>query len=440
MIKLFNDSQAERNQTSNFVFSDQSMLIGGLAWKHVTKTWFMNVTAANSYGNYAYFLDQADTSKSSRITSYENEASLSIDGVAKISSSAELSAGMKIDVVRFQDNADLGKTPWFMILNTDLQRLRRSVDSSGRKTAAYIQVSQSIDDISLTAGIRADHFNLIKHPFAIGSRFSVMSRLSASIELRASAGRYYQAPAYFWFVNPYNTGLTYAGADQLVVGITNRLDSEWKFTLEGYRKKYFDYPASLEVPCATIFNAGSLDSDFKDFGVDSLISRGSGKSQGIELFLQKQMSDDPISGSLSLSYGVTDFTALDGITRPADHDERWVMNLVIDYHEAETWEVIGKFRLYTGHPYTDRFLIREGGLEEYARGYNALRVGLNHMLDVRVIRRWLIGESRIEAFLDVQNIYNKKPLDTPSPDPQTGVFRDTGMIGIVPSIGIKVSL
>jgi hypothetical protein len=128
------------------------------------------------------------------------------------------------------------------------------------------------------------------------------------------------------------------------------------------------------------------------------------------------------------------------VTRPADHDQRWVVSCVAGYRMTNAWAMSCKFLLFTGHPYTDMTIPGDGSPDQYARMYNAKRLGVNHMLDVRIMRTWILGGSRVEAFLDVQNIYDKKPYMTPEIDMKTGLYRDTEIIGIVPSIGVVVSL
>lgn len=439
-MRLFNDSPGKRAENEGLLFSDQNMLTAGATWKHAAKHWYTMVTASNSYGGYSYYQDRVETSASSRIASHENEASLSVDGVVQAAASSEVSAGVRCKFASFRDDVKLGEVPWFLNVDTDLKEVRKFVDTSGRKFSAYVHVSQTLGRVIVNAGVRADHFSLIEHPLAIAPRLSVMYRLSPLAEVTVGGGRYYQSPAYVWLVNPYNMRLRHAGADHLMAGIARRIGNEWNISFEGYWKRYFDYPASIEAPCMTVFNAGSVGTIFKDFGLDSLTSTGSGASQGIELMVQKHASDSPVSGTLSLSYGKTMFRGLDGIARAADHDQRWVVNLVVDYQEDAMWGITTKFRLYTGHPYTDEWIMHNGSLAQYEQAYNGKRVGLNHMLDVRLMRRWNIGATRIEAFIDVQNIYDKKPLDTPVRDAATGRYNEAGTIGVVPSLGVTVSL
>lgn len=169
--------------------------------------------------------------------------------------------------------------------------------------------------------------------------------------------------------------------------------------------------------------------------MDSLASRGSGISRGIELFVQRRTADSLISGSLSISYSRTEFTPLDGISRLADHDQRWIVNLVLDYLAAPELEIGTRFRLYSGHPYLRPDIAHYGTMAEYYSAYNASRVGSNHSLDLRITRRWLLDSAAIAGFLNVQNIYNRRPLDTPHFDYSTGKYADARVIGILPSIG-----
>jgi hypothetical protein len=41
------------------------------------------------------------------------------------------------------------------------------------------------------------------------------------------------------------------------------------------------------------------------------------------------------------------------------------------------------------------------------------------------------------TYIDIQNIYNRKPIDVPRFNPRTKELEQTGSIGILPSIGIS---
>ncbi|MGE5314222.1 MAG: TonB-dependent receptor [Acidobacteriota bacterium] len=439
-MRLFNETQSKRNSNADLVFGDQDMLTAGVTWEHYSSAFYLLVAASNSTGSYAYYQPEDGARRRSTIDSYENEASLSADVSLSLAPSVDLSFGARSRIVRIRDHVFLAEAPWFLNVNGSLSSIEKRADTSGMKHAAYVQLSKRLGGVTVTAGVRADRFTLIDEGTVVSPRASAIWQISSEWEATASLGRYRQAPAGSWFVNPYNRHLLHAGADHAVIGLTRYIGGEWKVALEAYRKSYFNYPVSIEAPCMTVFNSGSPGTNFKDFGLDSLTSRGRGAARGIEFSIQKKFSDSPVSGMFAVSLSETEFTSLDGVTRPADHDQRWIVNTVVDYRAGESWEFTGRFRLYTGHPYTDRFILNYGTLEQFAREYNALRVGINHSLDVRLSHRWQTQAAQIEVFLDIQNVYNKKPLDTPEMDLRTGTYKETAMVGIVPSLGIRLSL
>jgi hypothetical protein len=225
--------------------------------------------------------------------------------------------------------------------------------------------------------------------------------------------------------------------NQFVLGIDHLLRSDTKVSLEGYIKKYSDYPASTTQPYLVLANTGAgfggSTESFASFGLDSLISVGSGNTFGVELFLQKKLSEIPCYGVLSLSYNQSKFKALDGVSRPSSFDQRWILNLGGGYLFNEKWEISTKFRLATGRPYTP---YNPDGSQS-STNYNGARLGVNHSLDVRADRRWMFSSWTLITYVDIQNIYNRKPIDVPRYNNRSKKIEQSNAIGILPSIGIS---
>ncbi len=98
------------------------------------------------------------------------------------------------------------------------------------------------------------------------------------------------------------------------------------------------------------------------------------------------------------------------------------------------WEFSAKFRFATGRPYTP---YNADGTQDIA-AYNTARIGANHSLDVRAERRWNFTEWNLMTYIDIQNIYNRRPLDVPVFDEKTRAVRQvSNTIGILPSIGVS---
>jgi len=179
---------------------------------------------------------------------------------------------------------------------------------------------------------------------------------------------------------------------------------------------------------------GGSEDGFASFGLDPLVSSGSGRARGIELLIQKKLSEVPCYGTLSVSYNMSDFKALDGVERPSSFDQRWIINVGGGYVFNDKWEIGTKFRYATGRPYTPFDI---SGFQNPA-SYNAARIGANHSLDLRVDRRWAFESWTLVTYVDVQNVYNRKPVNVPRYNERLGrAEENVASIGILPSIGVS---
>jgi hypothetical protein len=179
---------------------------------------------------------------------------------------------------------------------------------------------------------------------------------------------------------------------------------------------------------------GGSENNFSSFGLEPLISQGEGISRGIELSVQKKLSEIPYYGLLSLTYGKTDFTSLDGIERPGSYDQTWIFNLSGGYKFDEKWEASLKFRFASGMPFTP---FNSDGSQNIAL-FNSDRMKPNHSLDLRVDRRWFFDRWTLITYLDIQNIYNRKNASSIRWDAKTQSIDDESSIGILPSIGVSL--
>jgi hypothetical protein len=164
------------------------------------------------------------------------------------------------------------------------------------------------------------------------------------------------------------------------------------------------------------------------------VSKGSGIARGVEFLVQKKLSEIPCYGTVSVSLNQSEFKAIDGAERPSSFDQRWIINIGGGYVFDEKWEISTKFRYATGRPYTP---FDPDGYQSPAQ-YNAARIGANHSLDARVDRRWSFGTWTLVTYIDIQNIYNRKPVNIPRYNERLRrAEQDVSSIGILPSIGVS---
>ncbi len=437
-VKLFNDTEKKKYDNSRILYSDQNQGIAGITWRHLLPKGYSTVTLSQTLFTYEYRQD--DTLLLAPIfssSSHEYETALRSDIVLQLDKSTEFSAGAQGKRIDFSSRILL---PKFYTNYRDSLDINARLDTTAYKAAIYTQVVESFSrHCTITAGARADYFNLIEKAFVVSPRFSLSYIFTSATTASISVGRYYQAPSYVWLVaNPANRKLSFVGVNQYVVGVEHLLRADTKISLEVYLKNYFDYPASLSQKFLVLANTGAgfggSQEAYASFGIDPLVSSGSGKASGAELFLQKKLSEIPWYGIVSVSYTDSRFTALDGISRPSNFNQRWILNIGGGTIMEKVWEFSAKFRFATGRPYTP---YNADGTQEIA-AYNTARIGANHSLDVRAERRWNFTEWNLMTYIDIQNIYNRRPLDAPIFDERTREVKQvSNTIGILPSIGVS---
>ncbi|MDD8016969.1 MAG: TonB-dependent receptor [Bacteroidota bacterium] len=435
-VKLFNDTEEKRLDNSRILYSAQNQFIGGASWRHLLNRGFSTVTISQTYYGYQYRQDDSLTNPIFKNISDEYETTFRADVVLQAGKETEISFGALGKFIDFQSRIIL---PLFWTNFGQRLSADAKLDTTAWKSAGYAQLSHSLwHNFRFTLGGRLDYFNLIKNDVTFSPRMSVSYAASPVTTLTLSIGNYHQAPSYVWLVaNASNRNLNFISVNQYITGIEYFLRSDIKASVESYIKNYSQYPASVARPYLVLANAGGFggsEEGFASFGLDPLISEGSGRSQGIELCLQKKFSDEPWYGLLSITYNESRFKAIDGIEHPFTFDQRWILNLGGGYILDEAWEFSGKFRFVTGRPYTP---YNADGTQNMNELYSA-RVGINHSLDLRADRRWNFERWNLITYVDVQNVYNRIPLQTPVFDEQAKEVRQPkGVIGLLPSIGIS---
>lgn len=437
-VRFLADDADGRYENARILDNSQDQLVAGIGWTHVLD----NGTVTTTFGRtrVAYRFGQADTLGAPifRNASVEDELALRVDGAFGIGEGTgriDLAIGGSGKTIGFETDLTLaaGANPFALTLRDRFQ-----------KGALYGEISRRlIGDIRGTLGARLDWFDGIDDAIAPSLRGSLLVPIGALTTVAISGGRYHQSPSLIWLAaDSANRALRPIRTDVAVVGISHLLGPDIKGSLEGYVKRYDDYPGSLARPYLLLANTGAgfggADDGFASFGLEPLGSVGDGEAYGVELFLQKKLSETPWFGTAALSLNRATFTALDGVPRPSLFDQRVIASLSGGWKIDERWEVGVKFRFATGRPYTpvDSTGDPTFGYQVVDR-YNALRLPASHQLDLRIDRRWPIGDWSLITYIDVQNVYNAIPPSPPRWDARTrsGVTDDG--IGILPSIGVS---
>ena len=171
-----------------------------------------------------------------------------------------------------------------------------------------------------------------------------------------------------------------------------------------------------------------------------LVSQGTGETRGIELYLQKKLTDQ-FYGQISYSYSQAKYTALDGVSRVGCFDVPHLVSITGGYRLNSAWEFSTRFTYATGRPYTP---LNEAASKlfnrtvyDFARA-NAVRRPDYHRLDVRMDYRAHFEGWNLVTYFEVQNVYGRKNLFMTVWNEKTHELMDVNQIGFFPVGGVKI--
>jgi hypothetical protein len=436
-VKYFNDDEDKRYDNSRILGSDQIQYVTGISWRRLFDNGYYNLSLSRNYTDFDTRQNDIFLNPIFKNKSKEEENNLRLDVVQKLSSNIEINYGGTARFIEF--DADILFPTFITSFGDSLPIASLNKKDKFFKGGSYLNFNFHLFKRIITnVGVRFDYFDAINTQAYLSPRFSASYMLTPITNLNFSTGVYYQAPSYIWLIaDETNKNLKDVKVNQYILGIDHRLNPDALLKVEAFYKDYSNYPTSLIRPYLVLANTGAgfagSDDNFSSFGLEPLVSKGFGKSRGVELSIQKKLSETPYYGILSLTYSKTNFTPLDGIERPGSYDQNWIFNLSGGYKIDKSWEVSTRFRFASGRPYTPYL---SNGTQEVSE-YNSRRLKSIHSLDLRVDKRWFFSNWTLITYFDIQNIYNQKNASGIRWDSKEMKVDETSSIGVLPSIGVS---
>jgi len=291
------------------------------------------------------------------------------------------------------------------------------------KGAVFGQVSRNLlrERLTVSLGLRADlsdYSNATRDPLRqLSPRMSLSYALNERLRMSGSLGRYVQLPAYTVLGFRDSTGALAnrdrnvgpIRADHVVAGFEYASSTNSRFSLEGFAKRYADYPFLLRDGIS-LANQGA---DFGVIGNAPATSTSRGRTYGLELFAQQKLYRG-YYGLAAYTFVRSEFTTRDGSYQPSAWDNRHVASLTGGKRFNRGVELGVRWRYLGGAPYTpddvalsarrDVWDVTGRGVPDY-RLLNTERNGPLHQLDLRIDKKWFWRGSSFELYLDVQNAY-----------------------------------
>ncbi|MBW8360526.1 MAG: TonB-dependent receptor [Weeksellaceae bacterium] len=355
----------------------------------------------------------------------------------------QFSAGANVNFGRYSNNST-SKNVTQNAVNYDEVDSELNVLQYG----LYLQTAKKFVDnrLQLSAGMRLDASDYSEHtnnPLEqFSPRFSLSYKLTDQFAFNFNSGIYYQLPVYTALGYTENGNLTnnnslkYIRNSHLVGGVEFNGNNNLRLTLEGYYKKYKNYPFSLRNQIS-LANVGG---DFGVVGSEPLDSRGSGETYGVELLAQKRTVND-FYGIAAYTFGFSKFSNSLGDLLPSSWDSRHILTLTAGKYFKRNWNIGARFRMQSGLPETPYDLqrsalvniwnIANGPVQNYSL-LNSTRGNLAHQLDLRAEKKWIFKKWQLTAYIDVVNAYGSK---SPSALPVVNLQRDAQDNGIIANPG-----
>jgi hypothetical protein len=265
--------------------------------------------------------------------------------------------------------------------------------------------------------------NVLNQPTA-----SVSASLPTKVDglfFNANVGQFTQLPSYTILGYRNAAGeldnlnrVKYIRNRMVAAGFQYNKVKDTRITLEGFYKKYANYPLALNDSICL----GNLGTDFAVVGNEPVSSVCEGRAYGMEFLIQKR-SRSGLYGILAYTLSWSEFNDKNGKAVNSAWDSRHTISLVGGVKLKRNWEMGAKFRVASGRPYTpfdvQRSLVQGNwdvkgvALNDYSR-LNAERLGTFSQLDVRVDKVWYFKRSSLNLYMDIQNFLNKEYVGQPT--------------------------
>ena len=294
------------------------------------------------------------------------------------------------------------------------------------KAAAFGQVSKAYLDgrMNLSLGIRTDinsYSSSMSNPLnQLSPMFSASYKLTPSWTINANVARYNQLPAYTILgfrnatgdlVNKQNE-LKYITADHFVLGTAYLTEFNARFSVEGFYKKYMNYPFSINDS----ISLANLGTDFGIVGNEAVRSVSTGRAYGTEFLYQQKMVKG-FYGVVAYTFVTSEILTANNTYAASSWDSKNIVSLTGGKRFKNGWEIGVRWLYSGGSPYTPIDVetsslkavwdVNGRGLLDYSK-LNTEREGNFHQLNIRVDKKYYLKKWTLNFYLDIQNAYAAK--------------------------------
>lgn len=366
--------------------------------------------------------------KSLDYKSNEIEAKMRVDYDVELGKEWVLNVGANVDRAFYGNN-----TFRLIYVNDEVVNNIYKSDLYLTRYGAFAAVDKKFagNKLRLNMSLRVDGNDFSSHtnnPLAqLSPRVALHYNFAPRWSFDMSVGRYYQEPSYSVMGYRNVDGvlankelLRYIQSDQMTAGFSFLPSDVSKISIDGFYKRYNDYPMSLVDSTAI----GSNGLDVFAVGAEPAASKGKGRAYGVEF----QYRNDDLFGFrfyVAYTFYYSEFRKMDknfeptGAFTPSNWDNRHIINVLLSRELGRGWEIGARWRFSGGNPSTpynaelssnmDSWNSTKRPVVDYSL-YNTQRLPSFHQLDVRVDKEWNFKNWTLGLYVDIQNAYNYKAV------------------------------
>lgn len=283
------------------------------------------------------------------------------------------------------------------------------------------------DRLTAAIGTRVDGNTFTETGNEVWRTFSPRASLAYQLDaagrwtVNASIGRYFKIPPYTTLgvrdtlaQSFLNRDAKYIESLHYVAGIEYLVSPSARISVEGFYKRYSNYPVST-VDSVSLANLGG---GFEVLGNEKIESIGLGRTYGLEFLFQQKFTNN-IYGILAYTLYKSEFTGFDRDRYlPSFWDSRHLLTFTGGYKFGNNWEASARVRNIGRTPYAP--VDEEATLANYpiiVKDYSNLgdkKLGRFTQLDVRIDKKFNFPNWTLDIFLNVDNALASQLPQEPS--------------------------
>lgn len=404
-------SREKAMETNENIFgsTDGTTNTSGINWQHIwSNVGYSNTSLAHTFINYDRKYSKTTTQQDFYSnTSKENIVRLRNINYLKFNESNSVEFGLDFSANITNFNTFYGK--YEDVYGNTIPPLYTTNKMNGYKLGLFgVHHFYLFENLKLDYGGRLDYFTY-NSAMNISPRATLTYQLEPKTSLSLSAGLFHQyIPNNILVQSEKFESLKTPASAHFIAGFNKNLGDATRLSVEVYYKDYYNFLINPEQPTIFLFDQVQLYGLF--WSNQSLDDNGKANAKGIEVMLQKKLSED-FYGLISSSYSSSKHKDYSGKWHNRIYDNKFNFNIEGGYIPNKEWEFKVRWVYAGGAPYTpyDYQASKSAGVGIWDLGRtNAERMPDYHSLNLRIDKRFYFETASLLVYFSVWNAYGRK--------------------------------